>query len=99
MPSRDRSHHHAPRRPAPTIPALLALTVGLIATACDAAEEAERSGRVFETEAATFRVVQVIDGLRHPWALAFLPDGRLLTTERDGRMLIHDGEQRTEVRG
>jgi aldose sugar dehydrogenase len=29
-------------------------------------------------------------GLVHPWALAFMPDGRLLVTERPGRMRIVD---------
>lgn len=34
------------------------------------------------------RVVQVARGLDTPWALAFLPDGRLLVTERPGRMRV-----------
>ncbi len=34
----------------------------------------------------------VADGLEHPWALAFLPDGRFLVTERPGRLVvIEDG--------
>jgi glucose/arabinose dehydrogenase len=32
--------------------------------------------------------VTVAKGLEHPWAIAFLPDGRLLVTERPGRMRI-----------
>jgi glucose/arabinose dehydrogenase len=32
------------------------------------------------------RVETVARGLEHPWALAFLPDGRLLVTERPGRL-------------
>jgi len=31
-------------------------------------------------------VETVAEGLEHPWALAFLPDGRMLVTERPGRM-------------
>src|SRR6185436_20528447 len=34
------------------------------------------------------RVETVARGLVHPWALAFLPDGRMLVTERPGRMRI-----------
>ena len=39
-----------------------------------------------------FRAVTISDGLEHPWALAFLPDGRMLVTERPGRLrLIEKG--------
>ncbi len=34
------------------------------------------------------RVDTVASGLEHPWALAFLPDGRILVTERPGRLRI-----------
>lgn len=34
------------------------------------------------------RVVQVASGLEHPWSLAFLPDGRMLVTERPGRLRV-----------
>ena len=36
----------------------------------------------------TFRVVKITDGLEHPWGMAFLPDGRMLVTERPGRLRI-----------
>ncbi|MCP4993647.1 MAG: PQQ-dependent sugar dehydrogenase [Gammaproteobacteria bacterium] len=35
-----------------------------------------------------FQVVKIVDGLEHPWGMAFLPDGRILVTERPGRLRI-----------
>ena len=37
---------------------------------------------------AAVRVETVARGIEHPWALAFLPDGRMLVTERPGRLRI-----------
>ena len=35
-----------------------------------------------------FTVEKIVEGLEHPWSLAFLPDGRMLVTERPGRLRI-----------
>ncbi|AUM00137.1 PQQ-dependent sugar dehydrogenase [Zoogloeaceae bacteirum Par-f-2] len=40
------------------------------------------------TAAGAVKVVEVAAGLETPWSLAFLPDGRMLVTERPGRMRI-----------
>ena len=42
----------------------------------------------FKTEHGPIRVVSVASGLEHPWGLAFLPDERMLVTERPGRLRI-----------
>lgn len=38
------------------------------------------------SEKAAFDVIEVVSGLENPWALAFLPDGAMLVTERPGRL-------------
>jgi glucose/arabinose dehydrogenase len=40
------------------------------------------------------RVGTIARGLEHPWALEFLPDGRLLVTERPGRVRIVERDGR-----
>lgn len=42
------------------------------------------------TTAGPIAVHEVVSGLDQPWALEFLPDGRLLITERTGHLLILD---------
>jgi len=44
--------------------------------------------QVFHSAGGDLAVEAVAKGLDHPWALAFLPDGRMLVTERPGRMRI-----------
>jgi len=39
-------------------------------------------------DAATVQVDTIVEGLEHPWGLALLPDGRMLVTERPGRLRL-----------
>jgi len=41
-------------------------------------------------------VTRIADGLEHPWGLAFLPDGRMLVTERPGRLRVIGKDRRLE---
>lgn len=46
-------------------------------------------GKVTETDHEKYKIETVVEeGLDIPWALAFLPDGRKLVTERPGRLRI-----------
>src|ERR687894_629945 len=69
------------------------LTMVLLVTECHAQES--RSGPAPSSPQpdpveGVVTVEMVASGLEHPWALAFLPDGRILVTERPGRLRIVD---------
>ncbi|MEM9682358.1 MAG: PQQ-dependent sugar dehydrogenase [Pseudomonadota bacterium] len=53
------------------------------------------SGTAVASEKSThhdFRVETVVDGLDHPWGVAFLPNGDMLITERSGQLrVVRDG--------
>jgi glucose/arabinose dehydrogenase len=52
-----------------------------------------RDAPVFATEHTRVRVVTLTKKLAEPWALAFLPNGDILITERGGRLrLVHEGQ-------
>ena len=58
------------------------------------------AAQTYQSEEQSFRVVKVVERLDHPWSVAFLPDGRMLVTERPGRLsLIGKAGERTAVQG
>lgn len=59
----------------------------LIMAACWPAGAQDRSS-VIASEQHAFRVATLVTGLENPWSVAFLPDGRMLVTERAGRMRL-----------
>ena len=51
--------------------------------------------------AAAYRIQTLAEGLEHPWSIAFLLDGRMLVTERAGRLRLlgPDGLREAPVEG
>ncbi len=51
---------------------------------------AQAAGSPIPSRDYNLRLTTVTEGLEHPWGLAFLPDGRMLVTERPGRLRVID---------
>ena len=60
----------------------MAIVMAMATSVATAAQQTVR------TEKHSFRVQVLTRGLDHPWSLAFLPDGRMLISERPGRLRI-----------
>jgi glucose/arabinose dehydrogenase len=75
--------------------AILLMSSAVAAPAAQAPVTGTRPGA-----AAPFKT-SAIASFDNPWALAFLPDGRMLVTEKAGRLLLlsSDGKQRVAVSG
>ena len=46
------------------------------------------AAQTYRSNEHSFRVIKVVEGLEQPWSLAFLPDGRMLVTEKAGRLRV-----------
>ncbi len=68
------------------------LATSLLLAACVSTSTADDNGNFVTTPIATFE---------EPWAMSFLPDGRLLVSEKKGRLLVvtQDGEKSRPLSG
>ena len=80
---------------------LAPLFVALSAQTCSQTLPGEPTDEVASADAGNVEVSDVAGGLVHPWGMAFLPDGRLLVTERAGdlRIVSTDGTVSDPVAG
>ena len=80
---------------------LRALLFGTLLAAALVAGPVAARDLIVRTEAGSVKLTEVASGLQNPWALAFLPDGRMLVTERPGQMRIvgRDGRVSAPIAG
>jgi len=77
---------------------LRSLSIALLIAGTGACQDA---GQVAPSGETKVTVTTIAGGLEHPWSLAFLPDGRMLVTERPGRMryVTRDGALSEPIAG
>jgi aldose sugar dehydrogenase len=76
-------------------PSIISLLAGVSLMAQPALAE------TLKTEKVTLEIQALTSGLNHPWAMQFLPDGRVLLTERAGfmRYISKTGEKSDALQG
>ena len=67
----------------------IALAASTVLVGSTSQSPADPDGRVIASEKQKFRIEVLARGLETPWGLEFLPDGRLLVTERVGHLRIY----------
>ena len=65
------------------------------------AEDSDWDTRIVKTEKVSFQVETYADGFEIPWGMAFLPDNRMMVTDRIGDLWIveKDGKDKVKVSG
>jgi len=75
---------------------LAVIGILIVTSGCGLASSESKTGRVAQgpppsiSQAPKLIVEQVVGGLEHGWDVGFLPDGKVLITERPGRLTLLD---------
>jgi aldose sugar dehydrogenase len=67
---------------------LVVLSLLLVGALIAVSQQGASKERQVDSKQGPIKVERVAKGLKQPWGLAFLPDGRMLVTERPGRLRI-----------
>ena len=71
---------------------MLCLRVFLVAFVVAASAGLPAAAQTIESSAGPLTATVITEGLDHPWGLEFMPDGRIIVTERSGQVrIITDG--------
>lgn len=75
------------------LPAILVTLLYLAACSPKKKEQSLTASPVVQSEKQNFQVDTITSELSNPWGIAFLPDGRILITERGGEIrIVKDGK-------
>src|SRR5690606_29810511 len=61
------------------------------------AQQKKKDDVALKTEPQTYKIEETVDGLTIPWGMTWLPDGSMLITEKDGRLIHFKNGEKTEI--
>ena len=70
----------------------MAIVMGSLTASLVAGQPSQAAAAEDSKAEGDYQIETLADGLQHPWSLAFLPDGRMLVTERPGRLRLLSAE-------
>ncbi|MCB0466748.1 MAG: PQQ-dependent sugar dehydrogenase, partial [Aequorivita sp.] len=67
----------------------------VVFTSC--AQKKKKNDVALKTEPQSYKIEEVVKDLYNPWGMTWLPDGSLLITEKDGRLIHFKNGVKTEI--
>ncbi|WP_347372765.1 PQQ-dependent sugar dehydrogenase [Aequorivita sp. Q41] len=61
------------------------------------AQPKKKEDIALKAEPQSYKIEAVVKGLINPWGMAWLPDGSILITEKDGRLIHFNAGEQTEI--
>lgn len=74
---------------------ILLVTVFIAFTSC--AQQEKKNDVTLKTEPQSYKIEEVVKNLSIPWGMTWLPDGSMLITEKDGRLIQFKNNKKTEI--
>ncbi len=69
---------------------LFAFSIGSAAASISSSSLIESEDHVFDSLDYQFRIETLVKDLEHPWSVSFLPDGRILLSDKNGYLSVYD---------
>ncbi len=74
---------------------LFLFTVLIVFASC--AQQKKKEDVALKTEPQSYKIEEAVKNLNNPWGMTWLPDGSMLITEKDGRLIHFKEGEKTEI--
>src|SRR5690606_16277047 len=67
----------------------------IVSVSC--AQPKKKNDVALKTEPQSYKIEEVVKDLNNPWGMTWLPDGSMLITEKDGRLIHFKNNEKSEI--